>query len=109
MPRGGLRRLCQQAIQPTPAPGEGSGVLALAPPFTSVTSANGMVRPCSRPSSKQSWRGGSEDKEHAMSEKLTSALARIADLFDPHLLFRDVTRTDIAPTCPLATLASGAR
>src|SRR5947208_12759439 len=40
-------------------------------------SANGMVRPCSRPPSKQSWRGGSEDKEHAMSEKLNSEIAVI--------------------------------
>jgi hypothetical protein len=40
-------------------------------------SPNGMVRPCSRPSSKQSWRGGSEDKEHAMSEKLNSEIAVI--------------------------------
>jgi transposase len=39
--------------------------------------ANGMVRPCSRPSSKQSWRGDSEDKEHAMSEKLNSEIAVI--------------------------------
>ena len=36
-----------------------------------------MVRPCSSPTSKRSWEGGTEDKEHAMSEKLNSEIAVI--------------------------------
>src|SRR6476620_2106334 len=40
-------------------------------------SVHGMVRPCSRPSSKQSWQGASKTKEHAMSEKLNSKIAVI--------------------------------
>jgi transposase len=38
---------------------------------------NGMVRPCSRPSSKPSWQGAPKTKEHAMSEKLNSEIAVI--------------------------------
>src|SRR3981189_3012065 len=38
---------------------------------------NGMVRPCSRPSRNQSWQGAPKTKEHAMSEKLNSAIAVI--------------------------------
>src|SRR6266545_3763008 len=40
-------------------------------------SENGMVRPCSRPSSRQSWQGAPKAKEHAMSEKLNSEIAVI--------------------------------
>src|SRR5262245_44647630 len=40
-------------------------------------SENGMVRPCSRPSSKQSWQGALKTKEHAMSEKFNSEVAVI--------------------------------
>src|SRR6266540_2501567 len=40
-------------------------------------SENGMVRPCSRPSSRQSWQGAPKEKEHAMSEKLNSEIAVI--------------------------------
>jgi transposase len=36
-----------------------------------------MVRPCSCPASNQSWQGGSEDKEHAMSQKLNTSIAVI--------------------------------
>src|ERR1700752_3407898 len=36
-----------------------------------------MVRPCSSPASMRRWRGHSEDKEHAMSQKLDSAIAGI--------------------------------
>src|SRR5437868_10540972 len=38
--------------------------------------ANGMVRPCSGPASTRSWQGALK-KEHAMSEKLNSAIAVI--------------------------------
>src|SRR5262245_14785654 len=41
-----------------------------------LISANGMVRPCSRPSSTRSWLGVPV-KEHAMSQKLNSAIAVI--------------------------------
>src|SRR6266540_1258959 len=44
---------------------------------TSLESENGMVRPCSRPSSKQSWQGAPKTKEHAMSEKFNSEIAMI--------------------------------
>jgi hypothetical protein len=37
--------------------------------------ANRMVRPCSRPASKECWQGGTEDKEHAMSQKLETSPA----------------------------------
>jgi transposase len=40
-------------------------------------SANGMVRPCSGPASMRSWRGGAQDKEHTMSQKLNAAIAVI--------------------------------
>src|SRR5262245_19910597 len=40
-------------------------------------SENGMVRPCSRPSSKPSWQGAPKTKERAMSEKLNSEVAVI--------------------------------
>ena len=40
-------------------------------------SENGMVRPCSRPASKQSWQGAPKTKEHAMSEKFNSEIAMI--------------------------------
>jgi transposase len=36
-----------------------------------------MVRPCSGPDSTQSWPRGSEDKEHAMSQKSSCAIAVI--------------------------------
>jgi hypothetical protein len=36
-----------------------------------------MVRPCFRPSSKQSWQGASKTKEHDMSEKFNSEIAVI--------------------------------
>src|SRR5437870_8784007 len=41
------------------------------------TAANGMVRPCSSPTRKPSWRGAAKTKEHAMSEKLNSEIAVI--------------------------------
>jgi transposase len=34
-----------------------------------------MVRPCSCPASDRSWQGGAKDKEHAMSQQLTTAVA----------------------------------
>jgi transposase len=36
-----------------------------------------MVRPCSCPANILSWPGGTKDKEHAMSEKLNTAIAVI--------------------------------
>src|ERR1700716_3937840 len=36
-----------------------------------------MVRPCSGPASERSWPGGAKAKEHAMSQKLDSAVAVI--------------------------------
>src|SRR5438105_8199050 len=36
-----------------------------------------MVRPCSSPTRKPSWRGAAKTKEHAMSEKLDSEIAVI--------------------------------
>src|SRR5262245_20408364 len=39
-------------------------------------SANGMVRPCSGPASKRSWRG-TRDEEHAMSAKFNCEVAVI--------------------------------
>jgi hypothetical protein len=38
---------------------------------------NGMVRPCCSPASTPSWRGGTEDKENAMSQKLNGEIAVI--------------------------------
>ena len=64
----------------------GAGRLVLTPwgTFTSYSlpaflahSANGMVRPCSRPASNEYWQGGTEDKEHAMSQKLDTSPAVI--------------------------------
>src|SRR5882672_11680860 len=40
-------------------------------------SANGMVRPCSGPTSNRMLGRGAKDKEHAMSQKLESAIAVI--------------------------------
>jgi hypothetical protein len=40
-------------------------------------SVNGKVRPCSYPSSNRILGRGAKDKEHAMSEKLESAIAVI--------------------------------
>jgi len=34
---------------------------------------NGMVRPCSRPTSSECCQGGTEDKEHATSGKLDTS------------------------------------
>jgi len=36
-----------------------------------------MVRPCSCPASNECWQGGTEDKEHAMSQKLDPSPAVI--------------------------------
>jgi transposase len=38
-------------------------------------SGNGMVRPCSRPTSKRCLCGGTKDKEHAMAEALKNSIA----------------------------------
>src|SRR6476659_9432167 len=38
-------------------------------------SPNGMVRPCSCPASNRGWQRGANDKEHAMSQNLSSAIA----------------------------------
>src|SRR5258706_111271 len=40
-------------------------------------SANGMVRPCSRPASSECWQGAPKTKEHAMSQKLDTSPAVI--------------------------------
>src|ERR1035441_3906006 len=40
-------------------------------------SANGMVRPCSCPTSDRMLGRGAKDKEHAMSQKLNTAIAVI--------------------------------
>src|SRR5260221_4366407 len=40
-------------------------------------SANGMVRSCSCPASNECWQGGTEDKEHAMSQTPNTAIAVI--------------------------------
>src|SRR5947207_2089995 len=36
-----------------------------------------MVRPCSRPGSNECWQGGTQDKEHTMSQKLDTSAAVI--------------------------------
>jgi hypothetical protein len=45
--------------------------------YAAPPSPNGMVRPCSCPASNRGWQRGANDKDHAMSQKLSGAIAAI--------------------------------